>query len=54
MEDELRVGKLPAQPAIAAVIVVVVVVVEVHVEEETTTSIATERLTNFNKLLLHL
>ena len=35
-------------------VVVVVVVVEVHVEEETTTSIATERLTNFNKLLLHL
>ena len=53
MEEELRVGKLPAQPAIAAVIVVVVVV-EVHVVEETTTSIATERLTNFNKLLLHL
>ena len=47
-EEELRAGKLPAQPAIAGV------VVEFHVVEETTTSIATERLTNFNKLLLHL
>ena len=45
-EEELKAGKLPAQPAIAGI------VVEFHVVEETTTSIVTERFTNV-KLLLH-
>ena len=45
-EEELKAGKLPAQPAIAGV------VVEFHVVEEATTSIVTERSTNA-KLLLH-